>query len=56
MIIQGTRTCRCGYRLGMSEDVRAMLEVALGEARRGFDEGGIPIGAALYSASGALTR
>jgi creatinine deaminase len=35
-------------------DYRAMLEVALGEARRGRDEGGIPIGAALFHADGRL--
>jgi cytosine deaminase len=31
-----------------------MLAVALDEARLGFDEGGIPIGAALFTESGAL--
>ena len=31
-----------------------MLEVALAEARAGFDEGGIPIGGALFDGSGAL--
>jgi cytosine deaminase len=31
-----------------------MLEVALAEARAGMDEGGIPIGSALFDASGAL--
>lgn len=35
-------------------DHRAMLETALAEARRGLDEGGIPIGAALYHADGRL--
>jgi cytosine/creatinine deaminase len=33
---------------------REMLEVALEEARAGLAEGGIPIGAALFSASGEL--
>jgi len=33
---------------------REMLEVALEEARTGFAEGGIPIGAALFTADGAL--
>ena len=33
---------------------REMLEVALDEARTGFAEGGIPIGAALFTADGAL--
>ena len=35
-------------------DYRAMLEVALEEARLGLTEGGIPIGAALFDASGAV--
>ena len=35
-------------------DHRALLEVALEEARAGMEEGGIPIGAALFDASGAL--
>jgi cytosine deaminase len=33
---------------------RAMLEVAIAEARRGLSEGGIPIGAALFHADGRL--
>jgi cytosine deaminase len=32
----------------------AMLDIALEEARRGLAEGGIPIGAALFDASGKL--
>ena len=35
-------------------DYRAMLEIALEEARLGLAEGGIPIGAALFDASGAV--
>ena len=35
-------------------DYQAMLEVALSEARRGRDEGGIPIGAALFHQDGRL--
>ena len=35
-------------------DYQALLEVALAEARRGRDEGGIPIGAALFHADGRL--
>ena len=35
-------------------DYQAMLDVALGEARCGRVEGGIPIGAALFDHSGAL--
>jgi creatinine deaminase len=33
---------------------RAMLEVAIHEARTGLSEGGIPIGAAMFSAQGKL--
>ena len=32
----------------------AMLEVALAEARAGMEEGGVPIGSALFDASGAV--
>ena len=35
-------------------DYRAMLEVALEEARQGLAEGGIPIGAALFDRQGRL--
>jgi cytosine deaminase len=35
-------------------DYRAMLEVALEEARLGLSEGGIPIGAALFDSGGKL--
>jgi cytosine/creatinine deaminase len=35
-------------------DYSAMLAVALGEARKGLAEGGIPIGAAIFDASGKL--
>ena len=35
-------------------DYHAMLEVAIAEARRGRDEGGIPIGAALFDRQGQL--
>jgi cytosine/creatinine deaminase len=35
-------------------DYRTMLEVALDEARLGFAEGGIPIGAALFDRNGTL--
>jgi cytosine/creatinine deaminase len=36
------------------DQYRKMLAVALEEARIGFDEGGIPIGAALFTRDGAL--
>jgi cytosine/creatinine deaminase len=35
-------------------DHNAMLEVAVAEARAGFEEGGVPIGGALFDAAGAL--
>jgi cytosine deaminase len=35
-------------------DYTAMLAVALGEARKGLTEGGIPIGAAIFDASGKV--
>jgi creatinine deaminase len=35
-------------------DYRAMLDVAVAEARKGLEEGGIPIGAALFHADGRL--
>ena len=38
----------------MTTDYQAMLEVAIAEAQRGLDEGGIPIGAALFHADGKL--
>jgi len=37
-----------------SRDAQAMLAVAAAEARAGLAEGGIPIGAALYSPTGQL--
>ena len=38
----------------MTPDFSAMLAVALAEARQGLAEGGIPIGAALFDATGRL--
>jgi cytosine deaminase len=35
-------------------DYNSMLDVAIEEARKGLDEGGIPIGAALFDKSGNL--
>ncbi|MCA1626169.1 MAG: nucleoside deaminase [Acidobacteria bacterium] len=35
-------------------DYKAMLEVAIEEARKGLEEGGIPIGAALFDKAGNL--
>jgi len=36
------------------KDYPALLEVAVAEAKAGMEEGGIPIGSALFDASGAL--
>src|SRR5271168_759097 len=41
-------------RMPESERYRALLEVALAEARIGRSEGGIPIGAALFDGEGKL--
>jgi creatinine deaminase len=38
----------------VSEDYRRWLAVAVAEARAGFDEGGVPIGAALIGRDGAV--
>ena len=38
----------------LPQDYQAMLAVALGEARLGRKEGGIPIGAAIFDATGKL--
>jgi cytosine deaminase len=38
----------------MNPDYNAMLKVAIDEARRGLAEGGIPIGAALFTGDGQL--
>jgi cytosine deaminase len=38
----------------MTPDYQFMLDVAIAEAKRGLDEGGIPIGAALFHNSGKL--
>jgi creatinine deaminase len=52
------RTCERRYypagTIARVVDHRALLEVALAEARAGMEEGGIPIGGALFDASGAL--
>jgi len=40
--------------MNVNPDYGAMLGVALAEARRGLKEGGIPIGAAIFDASGRL--
>jgi len=37
-----------------ADDYSAMLAVALGEARKGLAEGGIPIGAAIFDSAGNL--
>ena len=45
---------RSSGRILAAVDDRELLEVALDEARAGLAEGGIPIGAALFSADGEL--
>ena len=40
--------------LAREVDIDGMLAIALNEAKSGFDEGGIPIGAALFSRDGQL--
>jgi cytosine deaminase len=40
--------------MSRTTDYEAMLEVAIEEARRGLAEGGIPIGAALFTRDGEL--
>ena len=42
------------YKEGMTHNYNDMLAVAVGEARKGLAEGGIPIGAAIFDASGQL--
>jgi len=43
-----------GARILAAVDPRELLEVAIAEARAGLAEGGIPIGAALFTADGEL--
>jgi len=40
--------------MNSTPDYTAMLNVALAEARKGLEEGGIPIGAAIFDAGGRL--
>jgi cytosine/creatinine deaminase len=40
--------------MNKTDDYRAMLKIAIEEARKGLDEGGIPIGAALFDGEGNL--
>ena len=45
----------CVITVSMDQpDYQAMLDVALAEARKGLDEGGVPIGAALFKRDGTL--
>jgi creatinine deaminase len=48
------QACSYNSRTMSSSDHSAMLEVAIAEARKGLAEGGIPIGAAIFDASGGL--
>jgi creatinine deaminase len=43
-----------GTKLLDDSELKRMLEVALTEAKKGFSEGGIPIGAALFNSQGEL--
>ena len=49
------RSSRSMY-VGIMPTPEEMLQVAIEEARAGLDEGGIPIGAALFGADGTLSR
>ncbi|MDT8405900.1 MAG: nucleoside deaminase [Methylococcales bacterium] len=40
--------------MALTIDYAAMLTIALAEARQGFDEGGVPVGAALFDQQGQL--
>jgi cytosine/creatinine deaminase len=40
--------------MGLSEQDRKFLDIAISEAQAGFDEGGIPIGACLVSKDGKV--
>ena len=46
--------CSYNSRTMSGSDYAAMLQVAIAEARKGLAEGGIPIGAAIFDASGKL--
>lgn len=50
----GTRSCNLKKAHDMTLDYKAMLQVALDEARKGLAEGGIPIGAAIFNRQGEL--
>ncbi len=48
------RVTREVYKEGMTYNYNDMLGVAVGEARKGLAEGGIPIGAAIFDAAGRV--
>jgi hypothetical protein len=50
----GTEPYRKELRRSNPVDYPAMLAVALTEARKGLEEGGIPIGAGVFDSSGHL--
>jgi cytosine deaminase len=41
-------------KMNMMANYEAMLEVAIAEARRGLEEGGVPVGAAIFDECGKL--
>lgn len=53
MIFSSGTLLRCSHMTNIP-DYQSMLAVALEEARQGLSEGGIPIGAALFTQSGEL--
>jgi cytosine/creatinine deaminase len=52
--LAGERAAEREGAMGEAPEYRAMLGVALGEARQGLAEGGIPIGAAIFEPDGRL--
>jgi len=55
-VSQSLQTACNRYNSGMNSDLdyTFLLNVALGEARKGLAEGGIPIGAAIFNSEGKL--
>jgi cytosine deaminase len=55
-VIPYSKFCPVMYKEGMTPELnyQEMLAIALGEARKGLAEGGIPIGAAIFDAHGQL--
>jgi cytosine deaminase len=47
-------TSEAGHPTGLTEDDRRFLQLAINQARRGRDEGGVPIGGALVTTDGEV--